>query len=164
MRRSIQGLPVFFFLTSVFSVSLPPSLDLLTPSISTLSNSTDSTNSLNGTLANPLYIKPYCTAYYGHDLSEPSCKNAWEKIDRSTKALFFRLRQQKAGLLTPIRYLSDDGICAITIVLEPGAMGDVSNGLILSTCAKAILDECVGGLKKGGSIKNFSKFFPSRVE
>lgn len=99
----------------------------------------------------------FCTAFHGRDLSESSCKNAWQKIPDSTQSQFFRPRKYLAGLLTPIRYLSDDGACAIDIVLETGARGDISNWYSMSKYAKDILDKCVTRQQIGGSIRKFSE-------
>ena len=65
--------------------------------------------------------------------------------------------------MTPIRYLSDDGICAIDVQLESGARWDTSNWDIISGYAKTILDECVARQQKGGSVRGFSKWvIPNR--
>ena len=59
--------------------------------------------------------------------------------------------------MTPIRYLSDDGVCAIDIQLDSGRE-DSSSSFVISWYAKKILDECVTGLGKGGSVRGFSKW------
>ena len=62
--------------------------------------------------------------------------------------------------MTPIRYLSDDGICAIDIQFHTGegAIGDTSNGEIISWYAKTILRDCVAKEQRGGAIHGFSKW------
>ena len=58
--------------------------------------------------------------------------------------------------MTPIRYLSDDGICAIDVQLASGR-DDSSSSFVISWYAKTILDACVTKLGKGGSVRGFSK-------
>ena len=158
MQSFLQGFQIFFCLTLGLSASLPPSLSLLRPSITALSNSTDPAVSLNGTVVTLPYIQPFCSMSraHGFDMSEASCRNAWQKIDRSTNTQFFRPRRHNAGLVTPIRFLSDDGICAIDVELKPSAIGDTSTWFIISSYAEVILDECVAR-EKGGAIHDFSK-------
>ena len=160
MRPSFQGLPILLYVTSGFSASLPPSLAILTPSSTTLSNSTDAI-SINGTVRTPPPIQPFCTrtGAPSFGMSEASCTNAWQKIDRSTTTHVFRPRRplHEDGFVTPIRYLSDDGICAIDVQLDSGRE-DSSSTFEISWYAKMILDACVTKLGKGGSIRGFSKW------
>ena len=161
MRPSFQGFPILLYVTSGFSASLPPSLALFTPSITTLSNSTDLAVSLNGTVRTPPPIQPFCTrtGAPSFGMSEASCTNAWEKIDRSTTTHVFRPRGRgpQEDFVTPIRYLSDDGICAIDVQLA-SEREDSSSSFVISWYAKMIVDACVTGLGKGGSVRGFSKW------
>ena len=161
MRSSFQGFPILLYVTSGVSASLPPSLALLTTSIATLSNSTDLAVSLNGTVRAPPHIEPFCTrtGAPSFGMSEASCTNAWQKIDRSTITHVFRPRGRgnREDFVTPIRYLSDDGICAIDVQLDSGR-GDSSSLFVISWYAKMILDACVNKLGKGGSVRGFSKW------
>ena len=112
MGLSFAGLLSYFaILTSTFS--LPPSLTLMS------SNSTGISKYNNQTLpyltSGPIIN---CQTRYGEDMSVASCRNALQKIPRSSELHRFTRgrRKQEAGsdqILTPIRYLSDDGICAI---------------------------------------------------
>ena len=84
----------FAILTS--ASSLPPSLYLVNSNSTGISNYNNQTlpNLLNGT-----YIS--CHRRYGEGMSLASCRNALQKISTSVQ------------ITTPIRYLSDDGICAV---------------------------------------------------
>ena len=57
----------------------------------------------------------------------------------------------------PVRFLGDDGHCAIDITLRRGTDDDVSDWRTISTHARAILDECVDGRGQDGEVRNFSK-------
>ena len=161
MRPSFQGFPIFVCLTLGFSASLPPSLALLSPSSTTISNFTALAVSLNGTVRTTPPLQPFCTrtGAPSFSMSEASCTNAWQKIDRSTTTHAFRPRGRgdREDFVTPIRYLSDDGICAIDVQLDTGR-GDSSSSFVISWYAKMILDECVIRLGKGGSVRGFSKW------
>ena len=104
----------FAILTS--ALSLPPSLSLIS------SNSTSISNYNNQTLSN-LTLDPriFCSTVYGQDFKVASCRNALQKIPRSSESYRWvrvRTKQQAANqIVTPIRYLSDDGICAIVCYL-----------------------------------------------
>ena len=116
MGSSLPGLLCSFaILTS--ALSLPPSLSLVSP------NSTGISSYNNQTLPN-LTRDPTlrCDPRYGKDVSVASCRNALQKIPRSSEShpfarRFGRGRKKEPApsdqMTTPIRYLSDDGICAI---------------------------------------------------
>ena len=113
MRSSFAGLfPSFVILTSAFT--LGPSLSLINP------NATDISNYNNQTfpsLPSPSGIT--CTKVYGQNLDFASCRNALEKIHRSSQSHRFTQRLKLGEkptanqIETPIRYLSDNGICAV---------------------------------------------------
>ena len=101
----------FAILTS--ALSLPPSLSLIN------SSSTGTSNYNNQTLPN-LTSNPRikCDKRYGEDLSVASCRLALQNIVRSSQVhRFTRARRPPVALsdriVTPVRFLSDDGICAI---------------------------------------------------
>lgn len=143
-------------------VPLPPSLSLL--------SDTNSTAGLpNATLLSGSYLteevgKPYpiCNQAYGGNLNIDSCANAWDKIKPSTTKRIFRSRQ---GALTedellPVRYLSNDGLCAIDIDAVDGrSIEESSDGKTISKVAGTILVQCVYRSKTGGSLPLDRKSF-----
>ena len=109
MGSSLPGLLCSFaILTS--ALSLLPSLSPIS------SNSTGISNYNNQTLPD-LMVDPIlrCDPRYGKDMSVASCRSALQKIPRSSESHRFARRRKKESdqMTTPIRYLSDDGICAI---------------------------------------------------
>lgn len=60
-----------------------------------------------------------CKKIHGEDLNAGSCRNAWQKIRCTSHTQWFIPRSREPGeasynnVLIPVRYLSDDGICAI---------------------------------------------------
>ena len=100
----------FAILTS--ALSLPPSLSLISSSFTGISNYNSQT--LSNLTSNP---KILCSTVYGQILKVASCRNALQKIPRSSESYRFvrgRTKQQAPDQIsTPIRYLSVDGICAI---------------------------------------------------
>lgn len=154
MQRYSQQLVICSLLTSTFALSLPP-LD----SISQNSNhpiDLPMTPSLNLTAG-----RNHCTTLYGKDLSPVSCENAWDKVSRSTTPQTYRTqwhgKTQLPNIVIPIRFLSDDGLCAIDITNTKGRVGDISTGLEISQKARQLLDDCVYDKRRGGSITGFSK-------
>ncbi|KAI4170417.1 MAG: hypothetical protein LQ346_008861 [Caloplaca aetnensis] len=60
-------------------------------------------------------------------------------------------------LLTTTTLPTDDGTCAIDIIVKPGAKGDVITGVGISRAAKAVIDSCVAaGSAIGGEKINFT--------
>ncbi|KAL8753007.1 MAG: hypothetical protein Q9199_005355, partial [Rusavskia elegans] len=101
---------------------------------------------------------------YGRDLKPASCKNAWDKIERSPVRKRYGVRKTPAkesfDYLLPERYLSDDGLCAIDISIPQaqiaaGRKWDVTTGLQMSDSASAILEQCVV-YGEGGVVGRFS--------
>ena len=65
----------------------------------------------------------------------------------------------------PLRYLSDDGLCAIDINHKrdmAGTLGDESSDWTISEKAANVLDECVENKETGGVTMDLSKSRPSR--
>lgn len=95
-------------------------------------------------------------------MKEDSCRNALDKMDlSSTKVEMFVPRRvggvtDRVGL--PLRYLSDDGICAIDVFFYRRSEGDVTTLAVFSDRAKTTLDKCVISLEKGGSMTHFSTY------
>ena len=153
------------YICSPLALHLPSSASV-SISDSGVAESYNSSNLLNVTARNP--DDPYCSGLrYGYDLKAISCENAWNKIDRSTRSIrYIRHRSpasSESDVQLPMRYLSDDGICAIDIVLDRWHAGplrgwDISTGLMISEKAHRLLNECVGLRHgEGGKIGHFSK-------
>ena len=139
------------FLTSqAFARNLPPTLNLI-----------------NSTFLNVSMGKPYCRTSYGSKVELASCTNAWQKIPRDSELRLYGLRSEIAAgahvdVGLPLRYLSDDGLCAIDIrskyesdpVLK---IPDLAENIEVSQAAKVVLDRCVQDKRIGGSILGFSR-------
>lgn len=102
-----------FFAISISGLSLPPPLSLINPDLSSSSNHLNQTflglTSGSGTT---------CTKAHGEEMNVASCTNAWQKIHRSSHSHRFLSRRDAHDaspndMIVPIRYLSDDGNCAI---------------------------------------------------
>ena len=139
------------FLTSqAFARDLPPTVNLI-----------------NSTFLNVSMSKPYCRTSYGSGVKLASCTNAWQKIPRDSESRLYGLRTDIAAgahvdVGLPLRYLSDDGLCAIDIrakydndpVLK---IPDLAENIEVSQAAKVVLDRCVQEKRVGGSILGFSR-------
>ncbi|KAL9012869.1 MAG: hypothetical protein Q9173_002396, partial [Seirophora scorigena] len=92
---------------------------------------------------------------YGRQMSQASCLNAWQKMPRSSLARRYgnsRVHGEELVEL-PLRYLSDDGLCAIDLNEKRNLIGtvpDVTSELILANVAKEVLDQCVSARRTGG--------------
>ena len=85
--------------------------------------------------------------------------NAAAKIQPWTRPVTFFPRPQSHSIdavFLPLRFLSDDGYCAIDVYLKNGYNGDVSNGLGISRAAARVMDKCLVTLR-GGSATGFSR-------
>ena len=72
-----------------------------------------------------------------------------------------------SDIVVPIRYLSDDGLCAIDIrprerdtIPDPG---DIARSVDISDVAHAIIEACVVKSARGGISSGFSKRFLSSL-
>ena len=109
---------------------------------------------------------PTCSKVrYGGSLRPLSCKNALDKIERSSVPKRYGLRSSPAkdsfDYLVPERYLSDDGLCAIDVAIRQmqvsqGRKWDIANGVEISDAAWAVMRQC-GMYGDGGSVDRFSK-------
>ncbi|KAI4237916.1 MAG: hypothetical protein LQ349_001483 [Xanthoria aureola] len=109
--------------------------------------------------------EPTCSSrMYGGNLKPASCKNAWDKIERSSvprrSGVHSAPDRQSFDYLLPQRYLSDDGLCAIDVAIPQaqiaaGRRWDVATGLQLSNSARAVLESCVTD-GRGGVVGSFS--------
>ncbi|KAI4251262.1 MAG: hypothetical protein LQ352_004958 [Teloschistes flavicans] len=92
-------------------------------------------------------MKVHCTPNTTvESLSMYSCNNAWHKIVRSVTPVIYSQRPGtgKAGDVSlPVRYLSDDGRCAIDINVASGKHGDVATGLGIARAASEIFRTCL---------------------
>ena len=148
---------------SIFStlfLILEISFSLLLP----ISGHNDSNNSLqNDTISHPhpgndtLLSSVRCGgSALGFDLSMNSCVNAWRKMGRSSDQ--HRLFPRPSGFFPsiplkwrmPIRYLSDDGLCAIDVNLGKNSKGDTTSDSDIARIAEAILYQCVEILGESG--------------
>ena len=140
-------LPIIL-LSSAFALSIPP--------FSSITND----SSFPGTLPNhtvsypnpPLNVQNECDwQRYGRRLKESSCRNAWDKIGTSGTSHTLFARPRGAGQYAeipiwsrlPIRYLSDDGVCAIDLRIKSGGRQDTTSSQAVSTAVDLLLRKCV---------------------
>lgn len=154
---------VLIFICSVSALSLPPA-NLISNNSLTYGSPPDLRSGRPARVPG----EPYCVkSVYGTDLILPSCDNAWTKIERSTESKRY-VRGHFAGaqpsdFRVPLRYLSDDGRCAIDVELQKfpetgGRYGwDISTGRMISDKAEALLAACVRPKRIGGTVVKFSE-------
>ena len=142
---------------------------LLTPSASSLyQNLTHGNDSLQLVLPDLKAGSIKCNErYLGKDLELASCINAWTKIPRDNIAYSYGLRTDIAAgarfdIGLPVRYLSDNGVCAIDIRPRYGAEADLNKGdsaenIEISAAARAVIERCVATRPQGGYNNGFSK-------
>ncbi|KAL8894073.1 MAG: hypothetical protein Q9207_008552 [Kuettlingeria erythrocarpa] len=109
-------------------------------------------------ITTPIYNVQCDSQRFGSDLILASCVNAWRKIKTTTKWTIYadRGKMTKDFVPLPYRYISDDGTCAIDILVQPGAKGDVITGVGISRAAKDVIDSCVATRSAiGGEKTNF---------
>lgn len=144
---------IFVSLTS--AVSLPPSILLL-------QNLTQTADTLNGTFPDLTAGKLSCSTIRGYGLQEDSCRNALDKMDLSSTKVEIFVPRSVEGVTdrvgVPLRYLSDDGLCAIDVFFYRRSEGDLTTWAVISDRAKTILEKCVILLQKGGSMTHFSTY------
>lgn len=113
MRPSLAEILLLLFTICIHASSLPPSLSLMSI------NSKGIDKDVNQTLPNlSADWQIFCRTQYGEHVDATSCRNAWQKIDSSPQIHRFippsrRSSEPLDSVVMPIRYLSDDGICAI---------------------------------------------------
>ena len=96
---------------------------------------------------------------FGRGLDKRSCWNAWDKMPRSSDQhnLYPRLsgRHTSVPVLSklPIRYLSDDGLCAIDVRLIAGSKGDTTTDRVIAAAARSVLFECLETDGWGGQLE-----------
>lgn len=112
---------------------------------------------------------PVCSpVMIGDNLNWDSCRNAWAKIPRTTEPIKYGSRNYHGSwdYTAPFRYLSDDGLCAIDIVLHLSRgreqQGwDITTGQDLSDRAQQVLTKCVI-LGIGGAVRDYCKYLHPR--
>ena len=125
-------------------------------------------NLINSTFLNVSSGEPYyCRSNYGVGVLSASCMNAWQQIPRDSEPRLYGLRADFAAgahvdVGLPLRYLSDDGLCAIDIRSKYDndpelKMADLAKNIEVSQAAKVVLDRCVREQRMGGSISGFSR-------
>lgn len=166
MRSSYGGGLTFLFTALTSQLSLPSSLTL------TNSNLTDPSALLLLTGQNSTSLNTFpsvssksgitCMKVHGENLKTDSCRNAWQKIPRTPNTQRFIPRKRSgeassADVVLPIRYLSDDGICAIDLTLSKNSDSDMVTEDLISQKADAVLKQCVVRQRTGGIAVDFSR-------
>ena len=96
---------------------------------------------------------------FGRGLDRRSCWNAWDKMPVSSEQheLYPRHSGRQTGVPSrsklPIRYLSDDGLCAIDVRLPAGSKGDITTDRSIAGAARSVLFECVDSHDRGGQLQ-----------
>ena len=165
---SMFVIPIVFFVARCSAFLLPPSLSLTTHPIP-LTNSSSEISSTNGSIFSLNETRLKChPSYYGRDLDMKSCESALDKMPRSRAAMTYVSRTYTtpiAGAIRlPLRYLSDDGACAIDVDQKRrtfGAISDFTTPNTLADRAADILKDCVHSKQWGGNVSGFCmcKFF-----
>ena len=108
--------------------------------------------------ANLTERRPFCNR---DQVKVASCENALDKIGLSSVPQNFHSQGSSIpGSLMrklPLRWLSDDGICAIQVQPAKGFVGDISTDGEISANAQWILDLCVRQKQRGGLLMDFGK-------
>ena len=114
MQPSLAGIPLLLFTILIHAFSPPSPLSLVS------TNSTGMDKHVNEKLSNlSAGWQIFCSGdFYGNHMNAASCRNAWQKIDSSPQTYRFippsrRSSERLEAVAVPIRYLNDDGICAI---------------------------------------------------
>lgn len=148
------------FWSCVYALSLPP--------VQVLDRkATLDLDLVNTTRSIAIPGEKYCRSHYGLELNVNSCKNAWEKMPLDSEVQLYGIRERIAagayfGVGLPVRFLSEDGLCAIDIRVKAGSEGQLANSgdsarnVDVSKAAKDVFDDCVSTKRIGGSITGFS--------
>lgn len=132
------------------ALSLPLTLPIIQNPDNTSSSSLPSELILNVT------SKPeaMCNKGFGSIMEQGSCRNAWEKIERTTETRVYRRRDQAQAqdISLPMRLLSDDGKCAIDIDIRSPVKSVILDSEALSDSVGDVLVNCVFKSGVGGTI------------
>lgn len=150
-------------ISSSYELSLPsrqvadPGLALETPGV------------FESTFSNLTTRERHCNVAYGIALKVSSCTNAWKKMPRDNERSTYGLRTTDAtgaagahvDTKLPVRYLSDDGHCAIDIRVRRNyekdlRAGDSTTNIEVSEAAKSVIELCVLPDLMGGYSVDFS--------
>ena len=87
-----------------------------------------------------------------------NCVTALSKINLFAEPVIFRLRPPGRfnAIFLPLRYLSDDGHCAIDVSLKDGHYSDVGNGIGIYHAAQRVIQQCLK-TRTAGFAADFSK-------
>lgn len=101
---------------------------------------------------------------YGKDLDVDSCEDALSKMPSSSESQTYapRTRKTPGGVGLPVRYLSDNGKCAIDLDQRRSSEAiaiDITTADTIREYTERLLDNCVSGPEKtGGTVTDFSKY------
>jgi len=149
----------------------PYTLALLIPPPTLLSENLTLTSSLANDRADNVSTRGATTCLphiYGVGLNARSCINAMGKIPRTVAPNVYGTRGFPGiGIMIPIRYHSDDGLCAITLRLRnrDSAGRDVTRSIDVADAAQDVVNRCTvpRKVKSGGSTNGFSTLVPSNT-
>ena len=142
---------IWFLVSNQCSALLLPTVSSINSNGSSLSNHHEDVLSNSAALR---FGEIHCSDQrFGRALDKPSCWNAWDKMPRSSDQheLHPRLPGRHTGV--PIRYLSDDGLCAIDVRISVGSEGDTTTDRAIAGAARSVLFECVEGHGWGGQLE-----------
>ena len=148
-------------ISSSIALSVPSSLVLAQD----LSNSSfnvhgNDTNTATFRLGSRSMCRP---SEFGHNLDLDSCEQALSKMPRSPIERYYAPRSANypGAVPLPLRYLSDDGACAIDILeIRRASAGAIDMITEQSMAAQAglLVDSCVRDRGQGGFVGSFSKY------
>lgn len=141
------------------AILLSPPL-ILAQSAANVSISLHGNTSTVGAHPSKIYCGPLA---YGSNLDIESCLQAWEKMPRSSISHTYtpRWHQMPGNILLPLRYLSDDGACAIDVDQRTGSFAaevDVSTDDAIVAHTTELLEKCVRNRGFGGYVGGFSEY------
>ena len=134
------------------------------PSTTILNNTANKSSTLDSLLNGLAFIPgvPVCSSpLYGSGLDSESCHNAYTKIPRIYEKIKYGALNYRGSrdYVAPIRYLSDDGLCAIDVTLQlkkdHSQLGwDITTGIEISERVEQLLYYCVA-IGIGGAVKDY---------
>lgn len=147
---------IILFASSAVALLIPPPIVLS-------ENLTVASSAADDRAANiSVYDTTKCLPkFYGVDLNVQSCMSAVEKIPRTIDQSVYGTRGFPGiSIMIPMRYQSDDSLCAITLRLRnrDGTGRDVTRSIDVADAAQAVIKKCAvpSRSKSGGSAHGFS--------
>ena len=132
-------------LAQILTIHAPLASTIALSLLSVFHNPNTSAETQHSPSANLTIGSNYCTVRYGRNPILVSCQNGRDKIKSSIATQSFCSKKKLKGtqpcVSLPIRYLSDDGTCAIDILMDSPARIDYASGLEISESANSILEE-----------------------